>query len=187
MKRNYRLTSGEVVRWEGRPAPRCYTFRHWRHSLFGCFFLALAGFWQYQGVEMASAYALPWLAWLPLPFVLLGVYFSAGHLVQARLEWNHVLYLITDRRLMVQRGLSASTITAMDLSAITYFSLHRHGDQLATLRVHQGQARRLVLHCLEHPQLAAALLEEAIKGKGGGQDRAGQEANQVGPPLPGDG
>ena len=185
MKRNYRLTDGEVIRWQGRPAPRCYTFRHWRHSLFGGLFLVLSGFWEVLGLEMATATSLHWLAWLPLPFLLLGVYFSVGHLVQVRLEWNQVLYLMTDRRLLVQRGLFASTIIEMDLAAITYFSMHRHGEQLATLRVYQGQARKVVLHCLEHPQLAAALLEETIKGQADGRAQAGQETSPAGPPTAG--
>ena len=167
MKRNLELADGEGVRWEGRPAPRCYTFRHWRHSLFGCLLLAITGFWQMLGMEMAATYASAWLAWLPLPFLLLCVYLSVGHLLQARLEWNRVLYVITDRRLLVQRGLFKPRVASMELDAVTYFSLHHQGKELGTLRVHRGKEQKLVLHCIEYPRRAADLLEEAITQGGG--------------------
>ena len=118
---------------------------------------------------MAKAYALVWLAWLPIPFVLTGLYFFIGHLVQARLEWNHVYYVITDRRVIAQRGLMRPVSQSIELAEITYFSLHRQGEQLGTLRVHQGREQCLVLHCIEHPRHATGLLEEAIARNQGGR------------------
>ena len=167
MRRALELIDGESVRWEGRPAPRCYVFRHWRHSLFGCILLAITGFWQMLGIEMAATYATAWLAWLPLPFLLLCGYLSFGHLLQARLEWNRVHYVITGHRLLVQRGLFRPRVESMELDAVTYFSLRRHGKDLGTLRVHRGQDQKLVLHCIEHPRRPAELLEEAITRGGG--------------------
>jgi len=160
------LEAGERLAWEARPAPRCYTFRHWPHALFGLFFLAVSAIWQFLGVTMAEEYARPWLAWLPIPFVLIGLYFSIGHLVQARLEWNNVLYRLTDRRVLVRRGLLRPCLHSLPLEELTYFRVHWHGEQLGTLRLYQGRARQLVLHCVEHPQPAIALLEEAIARNG---------------------
>lgn len=157
------FTDGETLRWEARPAPRCYTFRHWRHSVFGLIFLVICGCWQVLGLSMAETYAVPWLSWLPVPFVLIGVYFFVGHLVQARLEWNHVYYAITDRRVIAQRGLTRRRQQFIELSDVTYFKLHRQSPQLGTLRVHKGREQSLVLHCIEHPQRATDLLEEAIR------------------------
>ena len=156
------LEDGETIRWEARPAPRCYTFRHWRHSVFGLIFLLICSYWQVLGIAMADTYAVRWLAWLPLPFVITGLYFFVGHLVQARLEWNHVYYAITDRRVIVQRGLARPLSKFIELSELTYFSLHRQGEQLGTVRVHQGRGQQLVLHCIEQPHRATELLEEAI-------------------------
>lgn len=163
MIQGFILENGETIRWEARPAPRCYTFRHWRHSIFGLIFLIICSFWLVLGFYTEEVYAVQWLAWLPLPFVLLGLYFFIGHLVQARLEWNHVYYAITDRRLIAQRGLTRPRAQFIELSEITYFSLHRQSEQLGTLRVHKGQAQHLVLHCIEHPGRATDLLEEAIE------------------------
>jgi len=162
MIRAFVLDDDETVRWEARPAPRCYTFRHWRHSIFGLIFLVICSYWQVLGIAMADTYAVRWLAWLPLPFVMVGLYFFVGHLVQARLEWNHVYYAITDRRVIAQRGLMLPRTQFIELSGITYFRLHRQGEQLGTLRVHKGTEQHLVLHCIEHPRRATTLLEEAI-------------------------
>ena len=149
MKRDLVLDVGEEVCWEGRPAPRCYTFRHWKHSIFGFVFLAICSCWQVLGFS--------------LPFVFLGFYFSVGHLLQARLEWNRVYYAITDRRLLSQRGLWRLHTDEMKLEEVTYFSLHQQGAELGTLRVYQDKEKQLVLHCLEHPRKATDLLEKVIK------------------------
>jgi hypothetical protein len=145
VKRDLVLDVGEEVRWEGRPAPRCYTFRHWKHSIFGFVFLSICTYWQVLGFSLADEYELPWLVWLPLPFVLLGFYFSVGHL------------------LLSQRGLWRLHTDEMKLEEITYFSLHQKGEELGTLRVYQNKEKQLVLHCLEHPRNATDLLEKVIK------------------------
>ncbi len=162
MKLNIILESNEKIRWEGRPAPRCYTFRHWRHSIFGLIFLAICSYWQILGFEMAETYESIWLVWLPLPFLLFGLYLSIGHLLQSRLEWNNVYYAITDRRLLVQRALLKRRIETLELAEITYFSLHHHGEQLGTLRAHKGKEQQLTLHCIEYPRRATDLLEEVM-------------------------
>jgi hypothetical protein len=159
------LLAGETICWEGRPAPRCYIFRHWRHALFGFIILAICGYWQVLGFEVAESYNSMWLAFLPLPFLLFGCYLSVGHLFQARLEWNHVRYMITDRRLLVQRGLLKRRVESLELRDITYFSLSHQGEHLGTLRVHKGLEQQLILHCVEYPRQATALLEVAMAAK----------------------
>ncbi|MGK2908002.1 MAG: PH domain-containing protein [Desulfuromonadales bacterium] len=165
MNRDLALSAGEKICWEGRPAPRCYTFRHWRHSVFGLVFVVLCSYWQALGIEMSKDYDLIWLAWLPTPFLFLGLYLATGHLLQARLEWDHVYYAITDRRLLIMRGLFKRRIESLELSEITYFNLLHHGEQLGTLRVHKGKETMLTLHCLEHPRQATDLLKEAMGDK----------------------
>lgn len=179
MRRDISLVEGETIRWEARPAPRCYTFRHWRHAIFGGIFLAITACWQVLGFEMAATYASAWLAWLPLPFLLIGLYLSVGHLLQARLEWPHVRYVITDRRLLVQRGLLTRRVEALSLNEMTYFRLDRQGEELGTLRVHKGREQQLVLHCIEYPRQATTLLEAAINQ---GRDEAGPRQH----PVPGE-
>ncbi len=113
-------------------------------------------------MEMSGSLFLVGLVWLSLPFLLLGLYLAIGHLLQARLEWSRVYYAITNRRLLVQRGLLKPCIESLGLSEITYFNLHRQGEQLGTLRVHKGKEKQLTLHCIEYPRQATALLETAM-------------------------
>ena len=49
------LLPEENLRWEGRPAPLCYTFRQWRHALFGLFLTGICSVWQWLGVQQAAA------------------------------------------------------------------------------------------------------------------------------------
>jgi hypothetical protein len=165
MKREFTLDVGEEICWEGRPAPRCYTFRNWRHSFFGLVLMPVCSYWQYSGLDFAVEYDIFWLAWLPLPFLLMALYLTIGHLFQARLEWNHIYYAITDRRLLIQRGLLTRRIDSLELQDITYFSLLPQGEQLGTLQVHKGQEKRLTLYCVEHPRQATDLLEVAMGDK----------------------
>lgn len=176
MTEKYTLQDGETIAWQAKPAPRCYTFRHWRHSIFGLIFLAICSYWQILGIAMATEYATPWLAWLPIPFVLIGLYFFCGHLLQARLEWNNVIYLITNRRVIAVRGILFLQESSLSLNALTYFRLQMQGEQLGTMRIYQGSANQLVMHCLEHPRTAVKLLEEALKENSEGRERHSEGA-----------
>lgn len=162
------LRSGETVHWEGRPAPRCFTFRNWRQSLFGVFLLVLAVYWQIVGIELAREYQLPLVAWIPLPVLLAALYLSIGHLLLNRMEWEKVFYAVTDRRILVLKGLSRQRLFDLPLDRVTYFQLRPHGAELGTLRISGGPSSApLVLHCLEHPRQVADLLEAALRANGG--------------------
>ena len=160
------MLAGEAVTWEGRPAPRCYTFRQWRHALFGLFLSGACSIWAWLGVQQAAEQGWPWLAWLPLPFLGYALWLACGQLIVARLEWNRVAYVITDRRIVVCCGLFKLCELALPLERLTWFRLQPHGEELGTLRIH-GQAGDpvLIMHCIEYPRRPAALLEAAIKAK----------------------
>lgn len=157
------LDEGETLRWQGKPAPRCFVFRNWRHSVFGVPLLIMTLLWQSVCLHVARADGSPWLAWLPVPFVLFAIHLTAGHLLLARLEWNRVLYMVTDRRLLILRGLFQPRLRAMDLTAVSYFRLHFHGRELGTLRVYDGaRDRGMELIGIEHPRRVTDLLEAAM-------------------------
>ena len=160
------LAPTEQIQWQGQPAPRCFTFRNWRHSVFGILFLLVATFWETVGMQMAAVYDMAWLAWLPVPFILLGLYLSLGHLLLARLEWDKVHYLVTDHRVLVQRGLFSRRLLALELDAVTYFQLRPLGKELGTLRIHGDDGHPvLVLNCIEYPRQVTDLLEVAMGDK----------------------
>ena len=160
------LLSGESLQWEGRPAPRCYTFRQWRHALFGLVLTAICAVWAWLGVQQAAEQGWPWLAWVPLPFLGYALWLGCGQLFAARLEWSRVAYAITDRRLTLRRGLWRLREASLPLDRVTWFRLEPHGEELGTLQVRGGEGDpALLLHCIEYPRRATVLLEAAIKAR----------------------
>lgn len=158
------LETGEVVEWEARPAPRCFTFRHWKQALFGLFFLVVCLVWLFWGTQIAAEYQRSWLGLLPVPFVAIGCYLAFGPLLFARLEWEQVFFALTDRRLITLRGLRRQRPIAVDRREITYFMMKKQGEDLATLQVHaRPEDPVLFLHCVEHPFAIADRLEKVIE------------------------
>lgn len=160
------LNPEEMVLWEGRPAPRCYTFRNWRHSIFGILFLLLATWWEAVGMQMSAVYELPWLAWLPIPFVVFGLYLGLLHHLVARLEWDRVGYLITDRRILVRRGFFRPRQECLEMDQVSYFRLKPLGESLGSFQIYGETAQdRVALLCIEYPRRVVDLLETAMKDR----------------------
>lgn len=160
------LESGEQLRWSGRPAPRCYTFRNWKHSLVGLLLLLIGIWWQVLGLQMASVYDLPVLAWLPLPVWLGGLLLAFGHLLKARIEWEHLYYAVTDRRLLCRRGKSPR-LEQLPLDAVSYFRMNPYSLLLGSLAVYAGSVdRRIEFKCIEHPRQVTDLLEASMRVRG---------------------
>lgn len=161
------LAADESVLWEGRPAPRCFVFRNWRHSLFGLLLLLLSTWWLGVGYQLGHLYDWIWLGWLPLPFVLLGLYLALGHVLLARCEWERVFYAVTDRRVLVLRGLLRRRCESLALPEVTWLMVRSHGRELATVRVCPGATRPpLILSCVEHPGRLIELIEAAMAESG---------------------
>jgi hypothetical protein len=160
------LHSGEILQWEGRPAPRCYTFRQWRHALFGAVLTIICLGWTALGVQQSAEQGWPWLAWVPLPFLGYALWLACGQLLAARLEWNRVAYAVTNRRIILRRGVLKAREVSLEMERVTWFRLQPQGEELGTLQV-RGETGDpvLVLHCLEYPRRPAELLEKAIKAK----------------------
>lgn len=158
-----KLQNGEQIIWEGKPAPRCYTFRHWRHSIFGLFFLLVSVAWQSMGIVLSDSVPLGWMTWVPVPFIIIGVYFSVGHLLQARLEWSHVWYAVTDSRIIAVRGLLKRSTASMSLRDVIYFKMRPLGEHLGTLQIQNRNGSKILFHCLEHPKRLTDHLENVIK------------------------
>ena len=162
------LAAGETLCWEGRPAPRCYTFRNWRHSLFGLLLVFLCLYWLSVALQLAAVYGWPWLPLVPLPLLLAGLYLAFGHLVLARLEWEHVFYAVTDRRILVRRGVGGRRRAELALADVVWFRLQPYAQELGTLRIRgRDEAQRLTLCCIEYPRRVTDLLEVALARSAG--------------------
>jgi len=161
------LAEGERIDWQGRPAPRCYTFRNWIHSLFGVVILLAAICWFVLAVELGQTEQNVLLVWMPLPFLLAGFYLSVGHLILSRFEWERVYYALTDQRLVATRGYFRPRVDSVALAEIVWFELRPLGDQLGTVRVRcRDLQQRLTISCIEYPHKLTDLLEVVIQGNG---------------------
>jgi len=157
------LEKGEELRWCGRPAPRCYTFRHWPHTLFGVLLLPISLVWLDGGQSLADSRGeavwgvLPWLG------VAVAAYFLCGHLLLARIVWEGVFYAITDRRVLAVGGWPVRRSRSLHLDQLRHLKLRPRGRALGSVLV-TGDCpeERLSLVCLEHPDKAVSLLEAAI-------------------------
>lgn len=160
------LAADEEVRWEGRPAPRYFTFRNWPHSLFGLLLLGVSAYWEYFGIKLGQSNGSLILSLIPIPFLFVGIYLSVVHLILARLEWERVFYAVTDQRVLAQKGCLKTRMVDLPLEKVTYFRLNNLGKDLGTLRIEAGKARQpLILPGIEHPRGITDLLENAIKAK----------------------
>jgi len=163
---NELLEEGEQLLWSGRPAPRCYTFRNWKHSLVGLLLLLIGVWWQAIGLQMAALYHAPYLAWIPLPVCLGGLYLAFGQPLKSRLEWEYLYYAVTDRRLMRRYG-KKSRLQQLSRDAVTYFRLKPYSPQLGSLAIYAGSVeQRLDFKCIELPDRVSKLLEDSMRSNG---------------------
>lgn len=121
----------EHLVWQGRPAPRCFTFRDWGRSLFWLAVFAFAGVWQWAGwVIYADSGQALWamipLVLLPLVLLLLAFCLSVGRIARARLEWEHVFYVLSAENLRIQCGIPRRII-CFDLAELSYVRLDPYG------------------------------------------------------------
>lgn len=158
------LNDGERIVWQGKPAPRCYTFRNWPHSLFGLVLLLSTCVWFYVGLHLESEHQQALYSWIPVPFLLAGLYLTVGHLIVARLQWESVYYAISDRHLLLRKGVFRKEVTALPLDTVVWFALKPYSETLGTVLVRcSADERKLVFACLEQPRQMTDLLEAALK------------------------
>ena len=158
------LDADETLSWEGRPMPRCYVFKRWKDYLFGGLLLALSSYWQLQGIKLTSSDYPFWIALIPAPFVIGGLYLSIGKLVRARHRWEQVFYAISNQRVL---QFDNDQVATLALPEVTYFKLDHHGEQLGSLEIFAGSKERcLTLECIEYPAHATDLLETAMTRAG---------------------
>ena len=158
MNWNEHLQADELLVWQGKPAPRCYTLRNWPHSMFGVVLLLACAVWFYLGLNLEPDPQYTVYGWLPVPFLLAGLYLTIGHLLIARIEWESVYYAISDRRLLVQQGLWKKNVSSFLLQDIA---------TLGSVSVRATEANRtLVVACIEYPRQMTDLLEAAMVKSG---------------------
>lgn len=147
------LQEDEALIWQGRPAPRCYTFRNWKLALAGTALFLASSFWMMLAVQLVKTDAYsPLLVVITLPFVAATFCMGPGHLLLSRWRWEKLFYALTDRHLLVRDGLLTARIRSYPRHQISGWQQRRFGDALASIRILRGDEAPLILACLEQPQ-----------------------------------
>jgi len=151
---NWPLDEGENLLWQGRPAPRCYTFRNWKLSTAGTILFLACSFWLMLGIQLVEIeHRSVLLVLITLPLVVTSFFLGPGQLLLARWRWEKLFYAVTDQRVLVRDGLLTVQFRSFSREEISGWQLRRFGDHLASIRILRGDDAPQVLACLEHPQL----------------------------------
>lgn len=155
------LSEGETLLWQGRPAPRCYTFRHWLQALIGSVLFLASSFWLMVGVQLirAEGHSL-WLLPVPVLLVVGAFVVGPGQLLLARIRWEKIYYALTDQRLMVRNRLFGHQTKSYAMSEYQHYRSKKYGKTQLSLRLSFGNRKVAVLECLEHPDLFIRHLPE---------------------------
>jgi hypothetical protein len=159
----------EHIIWQGRPAPRCYTFRHWRRALCWGVVLFLALLWQMWMWRVCAPDGQWMLVFVPAPFVLVASGLSFGRLLRARLEWEHIFYHLSDTALILQRG-RVVQFQRYPYTHLRDVHLQLHDEKSASglgwVHVQSG-TERVTLECLEDaPKIYMILARQLHRHRG---------------------
>ncbi len=148
------LNDEEVLLWQGRPAPRCYTFRHWLQALLGTALFLASSFWLMIGLQLVRDQEFsPLLLVVPALLSIIAFFVGPGQLLLARLRWEKIFYALTNQRLLVRNCLIGNKVLSFHRGDYKQHKQKKYGKQLVSLRLSFKGRPAVVLECLEHPDL----------------------------------
>lgn len=148
------LADGETILWQGRPAPRCYTFRHWLQAAIGTALFLASSFWLMVGVQLVYYQGYSWwLAVAPFLLAVAAFFIGPGQLALARLRWEEIFYALTDQRLLVRNKLIICKSITYPMGDYKKYKQKKYGQNLLSLKLFFQGSPPVTLECLEHPEL----------------------------------
>ncbi len=152
------LIEGETLCWQGRPAPRCYVFKRWLQALLGTLIFLASSLWLMVGYHLVSSQDItPWLLIIPLLLIIVAFGIGPGHILMARMRWEHIFYALSDQRLFVRSGRNGR-LKIYSLAAYRGFQKRRYGKRQVSFRLKFSDEVPVVLECLEHSENFTACL-----------------------------
>jgi hypothetical protein len=112
------LLPGEVVLWTAKPERRLFLRKYGAVSAWGLGMIAIMAFWFVVSVVLAGGVE-PIIHNLvffwAVPSIVIGLLLIYGPLLIAAREWNHTDYVLTNRRLILRRGVWRPTLSVIPL------------------------------------------------------------------------
>jgi hypothetical protein len=146
------VNQDEKILWQGRPAPRCYTFRLWKQALAGSVFFLVSSFWLMLALQLVADGQPWWLVCLPTPLVVASLVFGPLQILLARWSWGRIFYRLSETRLYFAQD------QYLDLSEVADLKTRKYSENLASFRLDCARRKSLVLHCIEQPEVLRRLL-----------------------------
>lgn len=107
------LEKKEKVFWKGRPNFWPFFLSGFAMVIFGLFFLIIGGFFAFQGIASGN------YLFIFLPHFWVGVVFVFGVPIYKALVYKRTYYAITNRRVIIQKGLIGRDFEMVDFDQIT--------------------------------------------------------------------
>jgi hypothetical protein len=116
--------------WTGRPKTGI-VFRMSDIFLipFSLLWFGFALFWEYNALRTGISF----FALFGLPFILIGLYISAGRFFMDALRRKNTTYGITDSRVIIRSGLRTKEIQSLNIRAISDISFKENADNSGTI------------------------------------------------------
>ncbi len=147
------LNDDETLLWQGRPAPRCYTFRHWLQATIGTALFVACSFWLMVGLQLIEAHGYSnWLAIAPLLLAIAAFFIGPGQILLSRLRWEKIFYALTDQHLLVRNRLFFNKTIVYQLVDYKQYKQKKYGQNLRSVRISFKGKAPIVLECLEYPE-----------------------------------
>lgn len=148
------LNTDERLLWQGRPAPRCYLFRHWPGQI-ACFFaLVVSLFMLLKSFQQESPSGVS-ILWVLLTLLLLA--FGPLRLILLRRRWETIFYAVTSRRVLILRG-KKQEVDTYPLARLQTVNIYRFTSKLADIELLFAGSCKIVLECLEEPDNCLCVL-----------------------------
>ena len=107
------LDENEKIFWEGKPKFWPFFLGGFAFALFGLFFLAMGGLFILGGIASGN------YLFLLLPHFWIGVAFVFGIPIYKALVYKYTYYAITNKRVILQKGLIGRDFEIVDFDQIT--------------------------------------------------------------------
>src|SRR3989338_7522331 len=107
------LDQNEKIFWEGKPKFWPFFLGGFMGAIFGLFFLVIGGIFVVQGIASGN------YLFILLPHFWIGIGFVFGVPIYKALVYKHTYYAITNKRVLLQKGLIGRDFEMVDFDQIT--------------------------------------------------------------------
>ncbi|GIK83588.1 MAG: hypothetical protein BroJett025_02100 [Patescibacteria group bacterium] len=107
------LNSGEEILWEGKPAFWPFFISSFAGIIFGLIFMAAGSVPLIQGIKSGNYFMILF------PHFWIGFLFVFGAPLYTALVYRHIFYMITNKRVLFQKGLIGRDFQIIDFDKVT--------------------------------------------------------------------